>query len=117
MSMLAEARAKLREQLDWRGPGGRPQGILTLTRAEAEAVLAGPTEPVAVLDEIARLATLFTKEQVESYADASGMKPTNAESHQSKGGRARAAALSPDMRKEIAKTAATARWARLTPKP
>lgn len=74
MSALAKARAKLREQLDWRGPGGRPQGILTLTRAEAEMLLAGPTDPVAVLDEIARLATLLTKEQVGSYGEAGGMK-------------------------------------------
>jgi hypothetical protein len=67
--LLMEARAKLREQLDWRGPNDRPQGILTLTRAEAEAILAGPTEPVAVLDEIMRLAALLSKEQVESCSD------------------------------------------------
>lgn len=66
---VAEARAKLRQQLDWRGPNGRPQGILTLTRAEAEAILAGPTEPVAVLDEIMRLAAMLTKEQVQGYAE------------------------------------------------
>lgn len=71
--MNAEARAKLREQLDWRDDGDMHSEIV-MTRAEAEAVLAGPTEPVAVLDEIARLATLITKEQVESYAEAGGMR-------------------------------------------
>lgn len=73
--LLAQARAKLREQLDWRGPGGRPMGIVTLTRAEAEAVLAGPTEPIAVLDEIGRLALCVSKEEIERYAEAGGMKP------------------------------------------
>lgn len=73
MSALTEARAKFREQLDWRDNGDMHSEIV-LTRAEAEAVLAGPTEPVAVLDEIARLATLLTKEQVDSYAEAGGMK-------------------------------------------
>jgi hypothetical protein len=37
--LLTEARASLRKQLDWRGPNGRPQGILTLTREQAEAIL------------------------------------------------------------------------------
>jgi hypothetical protein len=37
--MLTEARASLRKQLDWRGPNGRPQGVLTLTREQAEAIL------------------------------------------------------------------------------
>ena len=76
MTAYCESRAKLREQLEWRGPGGRPQGILTLTRAEAEAVLAGPVEPLDVLDEIGRLAASVSKEQVESYADAGGMRPS-----------------------------------------
>lgn len=75
MSALAEARAKLREQLDWRGPNGRPQGILTLTRAEAEAILAGPTEPVAVLDEIMRLAALIKREDVSDYAASTNECP------------------------------------------
>ncbi len=51
MSLLSEARAKLLQQLNWRGPNGKTQGVITLTRAEAEAVLAGLTEPIAVLDE------------------------------------------------------------------
>jgi len=31
-------RANLSTQLDWRGPNGKAQGVLTLTRTEAEAV-------------------------------------------------------------------------------
>jgi len=73
--LLTQARAKLREQLDWRGPNGKPQGIVTLTRDQAQAILAGPTEPIAVLDEIGRLAVRVSKEQVESYAEAGGMTP------------------------------------------
>lgn len=76
MTAYCESRAKLREQLEWRGPGGRPQGILTLTRAEAEAVLARPVEPLDVLDEIGRLAASVSNEQIESYADAGGMRPS-----------------------------------------
>jgi hypothetical protein len=75
MSALDQARAKLREQLDWRGPNGKAQGIVTLTRDQAEAILAGPTEPAAVLDEIGRLALLVNKAEVEAYAEAGGMKP------------------------------------------
>jgi len=76
VTAYCESRAKLREQLEWRGPGGRPQGILTLTRAEAEAVLARPVEPLDVLDEIGRLAASVSNEQIESYADAGGMRPS-----------------------------------------
>jgi hypothetical protein len=76
MSALANARAKLREQLDWRTPRGLPHdGPWALTRPEVQALLAGPTEPVAVLDEIGRLALLVKKDEVEAYADAGGMKP------------------------------------------
>ncbi len=74
--LLEQARAKLREQLNWKGPNGKQQGILTLARNEAIAILAGPTEPVAVLDEIGRLALLVKKEEVEAYAETGGMKPT-----------------------------------------
>lgn len=49
MSAFDDARASLRKQLSWRGPSGLVQGIFTLTRDEAEALLAGPTEPAAVL--------------------------------------------------------------------
>jgi hypothetical protein len=76
MSALANARAKLREQLDWRTPRGLPHdGPWALTRPEVQALLAGPTEPVAVLDEIGRLALLVKKDEVEAYAEAGGMKP------------------------------------------
>jgi hypothetical protein len=75
MTLLTQARANLRKQLDWRGPNSKAQGILTLARDQAEAVLAGPTDPVAVLDEIGRLALLVNKAEVEAYADAGGMKP------------------------------------------
>lgn len=68
MSLLAEARTSLREQLDWRGPNGRPQGILTLTREQAQVILAGPVEPIAVLDEIGLLALSVSKADVERYA-------------------------------------------------
>lgn len=37
--MRQQALAKLREQLEWRGPNGKPQGILTLTREEAQALV------------------------------------------------------------------------------
>jgi len=73
--LLTEARTKLRDQLDWRGPSGKAQGIVTLTRDQAEAILAGPAGTVAVLDEIGRLALLVNKAEVEAYADAGGMKP------------------------------------------
>lgn len=74
-SPLELARAKLRQQLDWRGPSGRCLGILTLTRAEAEAILAGPVETILVLDEIGRLALSVSKEDVERYAADGGMVP------------------------------------------
>jgi hypothetical protein len=32
--------ARLIEQLDWRGPNGKPQGTLTLTREQAAALVA-----------------------------------------------------------------------------
>ena len=75
MSELMKARAKLREQLDWRGPSGRAQGITTLTRAEAEAILEGPVKPLDVLDEIGRLALKIPKEEIERYAEEGGMNP------------------------------------------
>lgn len=74
MADLASARAKLRAQLDWRGPNGKAQGVLTLTRDEAEAILAGPTDPVTVLDEIGRLALVVPKEAIEKYVADGGMK-------------------------------------------
>jgi hypothetical protein len=46
--LLTEARASLREQLDRHEPGGVPIRILTLTRDQAEAILAGPVEPIMV---------------------------------------------------------------------
>ena len=49
---------------------------MLLTREQAEAILAGPTDPIAVLDEIGRLALLVNKAEVEAYAEAGGMKPT-----------------------------------------
>ncbi len=66
--LLAEARAEIREKLDWDG-----SSQIVLSREHAEAILAGPTEPVAVLDEIMRLAAMLTKEQVQNYAEDGGM--------------------------------------------
>ncbi len=43
-TILLEAHVSLRKQLDWRGPNGKTQGLLTLTRAEAEAILASSTD-------------------------------------------------------------------------
>ena len=37
--LLAQARESLRRDLAWRGPQGRPQGIITLPRDQAAAVL------------------------------------------------------------------------------
>lgn len=36
---LASAIKKLTDDLAWRGPNGRPQGNIVLTREQAEAVL------------------------------------------------------------------------------
>ena len=35
---LVDILAKLNEQLEWRGPQGKPIGVITLTRDEAGAV-------------------------------------------------------------------------------
>lgn len=67
--LLNKAREHLRKQLY------ASDTLIALERDEAEAILAGPTDPVAVLDEIGRLALIVSKEQVESYAEAGGMKP------------------------------------------
>jgi hypothetical protein len=48
-------------------------GIVTLTRDQAVAILDGPTDPVAVLDEIARLAMSISRKEIEKYAEAGGM--------------------------------------------
>lgn len=36
---IADVLAKLRRDLDWRGPSGRAQGVLTLTRTEALLII------------------------------------------------------------------------------
>lgn len=65
---LAEARASLREQLNRSQPGGVPARILTLTREQAEVILAGPVEPSDILDEVRRLAASVSKDDVERWA-------------------------------------------------
>jgi hypothetical protein len=54
----AEAQAKIRADLDWRGPNDKMQKTICLPRAGAEALL-DPTDTLAAIDEIMRLAKLF----------------------------------------------------------
>lgn len=37
-NLILKSYDHLQEQLDWRGPNGKPQGIMTLPRDQAEAV-------------------------------------------------------------------------------
>jgi hypothetical protein len=57
MVTRAEAQAKIRADLDWRGPNDKAMRHVVLTREQAEALL-DPVDPLAVIDEIMRLATL-----------------------------------------------------------
>jgi hypothetical protein len=78
-SALKDAQASIREQLEWGGqaPVGQPKLFVTLTRAEAEAILDGPTSPIEVLNEIARLAMSISRKEIEKYAEAGGMWSSN----------------------------------------
>lgn len=65
--MLRAAHEALHKQLNWRGPNGRQQRILTLPREHAEAIL-NPT-PLDGIDEIMRIARTLSKADILAAAE------------------------------------------------
>ena len=71
----------------------------------------GQKRPADVIGNAIRVAKIATEEEVEDFGADDG-KDKAAQSLGQRGGKARAAALSPKRRAEIAKKAAAQRWKR-----